>query len=110
MSGTHQDGEGLAVRVRELREERSLSQKALAEAAGFDTSTMSRIESGERGLSAGDVVALASALGVEVGVLLRVDEPAVALRANCSADEVHESLREFREVIADMFAVEALAR
>jgi transcriptional regulator with XRE-family HTH domain len=110
MSGTHQDGEGLAARVRELREERGLSQKALAQAAGFDASTMSRIESGERGLSAGDVVALARALGADVGALLRVDEPAVAFRANCSAGEIEESLKEFREVIADLFAVEALAR
>jgi transcriptional regulator with XRE-family HTH domain len=93
-----------------LREERGLSQKALAEAAGFDASTMSRIESGERGLSAGDVVALARALGVDVGALLRVDEAAVAFRANCCASEIEESLKEFREVIADLFAVEALAR
>lgn len=107
---THQDGEGLAARIRELREQRGLSQKALAEAAGFDASTMSRIESGERGLSAGDIVALARAFQVDVGDLLRADQPALALRAECSDDELQEGLREFREVIADFFAVEALAR
>jgi transcriptional regulator with XRE-family HTH domain len=107
---THQDGEGLAARVRELRERCGLSQKELAAAAGFDASTVSRIESGERRLSAGDVVALARAFGVEVGDLLRADEPALALRAECTDEELQESLREFREVIADFFAVEALAR
>jgi transcriptional regulator with XRE-family HTH domain len=89
---------------------RGLSQKALADAAGFDASSMSRIESGERGLSAGDVIALARALQVEVGELLQADKPALSLRADCSEDDVNDGLKEFREVIADFFAVEALAR
>lgn len=55
-------------------------------------------------------MAIAEAFRVPVDAILRIEEPAYALRASCGDDEVSESLAFFREVIADFFAAEALAR
>jgi len=100
----------VAGRIRELREERDISQRKLAGIVGLDPAAMNRIESGERGLSTGELVAIAEALQVDVDGILRKQEPAYALRAQCGDEEVRESLDFFREVIADFFAAEALAR
>lgn len=110
MGLTYRTREEVAQRVRELREERELSQRKLAQLIGVDPASMNRIESGERGISTGELVAIAEALGVGVDTILRVEEPSYALRADCGDDEVRESLSFFRDVIADYFAVEALAR
>jgi transcriptional regulator with XRE-family HTH domain len=110
MGMTYRTREEVAQRVRELRDERGLSQRKLAEAIGVDPASMNRIESGQRGISTGELVAIAEALQVDVDIILRVEEPSFALRANCGDDEVRESLEFFRDVIADFFAVEALAR
>jgi transcriptional regulator with XRE-family HTH domain len=99
-----------AQRIRELREERGMSQRTLADALSIDPASMSRIEKGERGISTGELVAIAEAFRVPVDAILRIEEPAYALRASCGDDEVSESLAFFREVIADFFAAEALAR
>jgi transcriptional regulator with XRE-family HTH domain len=100
----------VAQRIRALREERDLSQRKLAEIIGVDPASMNRIESGQRGLSTGELIAIAQALDVEVDAILRVEEPSYALRAECADEEVRESLMFFREVIADYFAAEALTR
>ena len=100
----------VGARIRELREERGISQRKLAVSVGLDPAAMSRIESAERGLSTGELVAAAQALDVEVDVILRTPEPAYALRATCSADAVRDGLGAFRDVIADYFAVEALTK
>jgi transcriptional regulator with XRE-family HTH domain len=110
MAMTYRTREEVAERVRELREERGLSQRKLAAAIEVDPASMNRIESAQRGISTGELVSIAEALGVSVEHILRTAEPAFALRANCSDDEVRDSLTFFREVIADYFAVEALAR
>ncbi len=110
MGETYRTREQVAQRVRELRQERELSQRKLAEAIGVDPASMNRIESGERGISTGELVAIAEALRVDVDAILRLVEPSFALRANCGDDEVRETLASFRDVIADYFAVEALAR
>jgi transcriptional regulator with XRE-family HTH domain len=110
MSMTYRTREEVAQRIRELRDEREVSQRKLAEAIGVDPASMNRIESGRRGISTGELVAIAEALQVDVDTILRVEEPSFALRASCGDDEVRESLSFFREIIADYFAVEALAR
>lgn len=110
MGVTYRTRDEVAQRVRELREERDISQRKLAEALGIDPASMNRMEKGERGISTGELVAIAEALHVGVDTILRVEEPAYALRATCADGEVRESLDFFREVIADYFAVEALAR
>lgn len=55
----------MANRVRELRKERSLTLDDLADRTGISNSYLSRIEGGSRGLSIGNVIKIASALGVE---------------------------------------------
>lgn len=63
-------------RVRELREAKSWSQEHLADAAGLSVRTIQRVESEGLG-SAETRLALASALGVPVSVLMPADPPAV---------------------------------
>lgn len=107
---TYRTREELAQRVRSLREERGMSQRKLAAALELDPASMNRIEAGQRGVSTGELVAIAEALGVDVDGLLRVESPAYALRASCGDDDIRESLELFREIIGDYFAAEALAR
>lgn len=62
-------------RLRTLRQQRGLSQEAVAQAANMATSTLSRLESGERRLALDHLGPLARALGVTMADLLA---PAVA--------------------------------
>jgi transcriptional regulator with XRE-family HTH domain len=59
----------LGTRIRELRQERQLSQEALADAADIARSYMSGIERGVRNCSTLHLIRLARALGVRVGDL-----------------------------------------
>ena len=69
-------GEGTDVRVRrrlrELRTERGLTLKQVAERAHIDVSTLSRLETGKRRFALDHVPALAAALGVSADDLLGV--------------------------------------
>ena len=57
-------------RIRALREERGMSQEALARAAGYtDRSSIAKIEKGQVSLSAAKIDLLAKALGVTPGYL-----------------------------------------
>ncbi len=60
----------LAATVNRLREERDLSQEALAFKAGVSTSTISRIERAEHYPSVPTLRKLAAGLGVPVGALM----------------------------------------
>lgn len=57
-------------RVKELREARGLSARALALATGFSHSTIARLEKGERKISSPQAVVLADYFGVSVDYLL----------------------------------------
>lgn len=57
-------------RLRELRSERGLTLADVAERAGVDVSTLSRLESGKRRLALDHIPALAAALGVSTDELL----------------------------------------
>jgi len=61
----------LGARLRELRTEPKLTQARLAEAAGIEVQSLSRIERGEYEPSLSACVALAEALGVTVDVIAR---------------------------------------
>lgn len=102
--------EEVAARIRELRDERGMTQRALADALGVDPAAMTRIEKTERGLSTGELVGVAEAFGVPVDTILRKHEASYALRADCEHESLRDDLAFFREVIADFFAAEALAR
>jgi transcriptional regulator with XRE-family HTH domain len=62
-------------RLRELRNERGLTLRQVAERAHLDVSTLSRLETGKRRLALDHVPALAAALGVTADDLLGVALP-----------------------------------
>lgn len=110
MMVTYRNREELAQRLREIREEKGLKQNAVADALGIDKASMSRLESGERGMSTGELVALAGLFGLRVDDLVCAADSALALRASCTDDAVEAALEFFNEVIEDYFTAEALAR
>ena len=57
-------------RLRELRTERGLTLREVADRANLDISTLSRLESGKRRLALDHIAALAAALGVSADELL----------------------------------------
>ncbi len=63
-------GEAVRRRLRELRQARGLSQAELARRSAMATSTVSRLESGERRLAVDHLAPLAAALAVPVGELI----------------------------------------
>lgn len=60
-----------AANLRRLREERGLSQEALAHAAGLNMTHVARIERGEREPGIRTVAKLATALDVDLGPLMQ---------------------------------------
>lgn len=98
-------------RIAELRADRGVSQRRLAEAIGIDQSALSRIESGERGLAVEELVAIASFLGVDTSALLRSDEDATPLfRNEGGPEEANEAVAALEAIIEDFFVFEAAAR
>jgi transcriptional regulator with XRE-family HTH domain len=78
-------------RLRELRTERGLTLAEVAEAAGMDASTLSRLESGARRLSLDHLPALARALGVRADDLLAApdaQDPRVRPAPHRDADKI----------------------
>ena len=76
-------------RVRKVREERCLTQEALAEAAGVSVPYVSHIERGIKKPSLVTLLRLSAALGVTVDTLLRGNQPA---EANAFYSDVQELL------------------
>jgi transcriptional regulator with XRE-family HTH domain len=58
-------------RIRELRQERGLSQEGLAERCGLDRTYISGIERGLRNVALRNIEALAHALGVSIASLFK---------------------------------------
>lgn len=65
---------GLGRAIRELREERGISQEALAHAADTHPTWISHLESGRNNPSWGTVRRIASALGVSMAALAERSE------------------------------------
>ena len=78
-------------RVRKRREERRLTQEALAEAAGVSVPYVSHIERGIKKPSLGTLLRLSAALDVTVDALLRGNQPA---EANAFFSDVQELLND----------------
>jgi len=95
-------------RVTELRSERGVSQRRLASALELDPSALSRIESGERGLAVGELVAAAEFLGVGTDALLRDEvEPALLFRNDGGRAEANAAVAEFTAIMDDFFTFKA---
>jgi transcriptional regulator with XRE-family HTH domain len=62
-------------RVRRIRDERGISQEALAGALGVHRTYLGGVERGERNLTLRSVERLADRLGVDVRTLIGVDDP-----------------------------------
>ncbi|MEQ1785744.1 MAG: XRE family transcriptional regulator [Acidimicrobiales bacterium] len=95
-------------RLRDLREEASLSQARVGEALGLSASQVSRAESGKRQLSAYELGVVAGEFGWDVRDLLGIDRPrtkvAVAARLRSAAGSPTEALRR----AADLVEVDSL--
>ena len=63
--------EGFGKRVRHLREQRGLTQEALADLSGLHPTYISGIERGKRNVSLANIRRLATALGVSLSELVR---------------------------------------
>lgn len=103
--------EQVGQRIADLRAERGVSQRRLADVLGLDPSALSRIESGERGLAVDELVSVAEFLGVETDALLRDEVDAVPLFRNEGGPEQgHAAVTEFTSIIDEFFTFEAAAR
>lgn len=60
--------------IRELRKERGFSQESFASEVGLDRTYMGSVERGERNIAALNLIKIAKALKVEVGVLFPTAE------------------------------------
>lgn len=70
--------EQIGIRVRELREQKGVSQEALAATCGLHRTYIGLIERGERNLSLAVIEQIAAGLGVAVGELFSEAEMAAA--------------------------------
>jgi len=101
----------IGAKIARLREVRDVPQRRLAGEIGLDPSALSRVESGERGLAVGELVAIAEFLGVSMDELLRDDIPAAPLFRNEGGEAAgNEAVAVFDEFIDDFMALEAALR
>lgn len=98
----HRTNQQLGERIAALRKERSVPQRALAEVLDLDPSALSRIESGDRGLGAGELLVIAQFFDVTTDALLRTDhEEPFASYLNKGDEEIERAVTEMRTVIAN---------
>jgi transcriptional regulator with XRE-family HTH domain len=98
-------------RIAELRAERGVSQRQMADAVGLDQSALSRIETGTRGLAVEELVAIANFLAVDTNTLLLPEEDAKPLfRNEGGPGEAHEAVAALEAIVDDFFVFEAAAR
>lgn len=101
----------VGAKIGRLRDERDVPQRRLATEIGLDPSALSRVESGERGLAVGELVAIAEFLGVSVDQLLRDDVVAEPLFRNEGGEAAgSDAVATFNEFIDDFLALEAVLR
>jgi transcriptional regulator with XRE-family HTH domain len=89
------------LRLRELREERGLSQHGLAEESGVGRSTIAALEAGQRGAHPTTVHALARALGVTVPDLYRTHT--IPLPSQDRPTQTAQSYARLRQSLRDAF-------
>lgn len=72
----------LGARLAKLRRDRGFTQEQLAEAAGLEPLTLSRVENGSRTLSVANMARVAACLDVGLGDLVDVERPAPVAAAD----------------------------
>jgi transcriptional regulator with XRE-family HTH domain len=92
--------ETLGITIRLLRQQRSLSQEALANLANIDRSYMSGIERGHRNISLLNMARIATALRVSLTDLL--SSVAGVHAASASAPDAVEGVHRASEAVADL--------
>lgn len=65
---------GIGSRIRELREQKGVSQQDLAAACNFEKSNMSRLESGKTNFTIGSLLKISKALQVKLKDLVDVED------------------------------------
>ncbi len=86
-------------RIAALRAERNVSKRQIADRLGIDPSAVSRMESGQRGLAAAEMAAIAEMLGVTTDALLMDDEPVTVLRADADDENVAAAMNAVDELV-----------
>ncbi len=105
----YKTSEEIGQQVRELRKQAGLSQENLATELGVDQAAISRIETGERAVSARLLMLMAERFGVEASQILKREDSLALLRAGDAEPEaVRASMDEFRSCIEDFIGVDAL--
>jgi len=105
---TYLTQEEVGRRISELRAERGVSQRRLADALNVDPSALSRIESGERGLAVTELMAAADFLAIDSAILLRAKEDSVPLFRNAGgSEEAEAAVTQFQNIVDEFFAFEA---
>jgi transcriptional regulator with XRE-family HTH domain len=111
MTVAYRTQEEVGTRIVQLRDERGLSQTELAQELELTAPVLCRIEKGERGLGAGEVIRVADFFSVSVDSILRdEEEPAFMLRSDVDNDDVRSTLAKFDRDIDTLLAVEATVR
>lgn len=101
----------VGAKIARLRDERSVPQRRLATEIGLDPSALSRVESGDRGLAVGELVAIAEFLDVSMDQLLSDDVVAEPLFRNEGGEAAgNNAVATFNEFIDDFLALEAVVR
>ncbi len=96
----------MGVRVQRLREERGLTQAALADALGLSTSYLSQIEKNQRPLTVPVLLKINAVFGVDVQVFSEDDEARMvsdvreALSDTVNPEDI--SVAEIRELVTNM--------
>ena len=110
MSGFRSDAE-IGQVLKDLRNQADLKQSELAQAAEIEQPILSRIERGERAITAREVLLFSDFLGVDPDRILRkeVATTEILLRAAEEGDEaVRQCVAIFDECIDDYFGLKAL--
>ena len=63
----------IGMNIREIREEKNISQQDLAAACNFEKSNMSRIEAGRTNITIGTLLKICEALGVKLHEIIEVE-------------------------------------
>jgi transcriptional regulator with XRE-family HTH domain len=109
---TYRDAAALGAEIERLRRQAGLDQRAVARHLEVHESAISRLESGQRGLSVEELFRLAELFGVDAdSIALEAEaEPALLRTAAAGDAEVARCLDAFDAAIEDYFSARALER